>query len=487
MSRPLMLRRPHTRTALGVLAASLLSSAAIAQEALPSQAEMWRIIQEQARQLAEQRREIDALKASATPQVRQAIITPPGLGNSAQASAETDAAAAEAQRAAASAEVQRVAAAAEAQRATAAALEAQRSAAQALAAAQTTSTVGESSTGGGWWERTSIGGYGELHYEGGSRDLLDFHRFVLFVGHEFSSRIRFFSEIELEHAWSGEGRPGEVELEQAYVQVDLSDQHRLNAGVMLIPSGFLNEIHEPPTFYGVERNSVETAIIPTTWWAGGIGLSGNFGASGIAYNVMFSEGLRTPLTGSNAFLVRNGRQKTGNAVAKDGAVTAELTYTGIPGLELAASSHYEWDVSQGAGDPLTGEDVPAWMLGANAEWRYGGLGVRALYASWWIDSPSAEVIGRDRQTGYFLEPSYRFPLNFVTFGEGPSELGFFYRYSWWDNSAGLSSLERATTEHAVGANFWPHPNVVFKLDYLFQETDAGAKTDRFNAGIGYRF
>jgi hypothetical protein len=479
--------RRHSCTALGILAASVMSSTALGQEALPSQAEMWRIIQEQARQLAEQRREIDALKAAALPQVRQAIITPPNLDASAQAGAETDAAAAEAQRAAASAEVQRLAAAQEAQRATAAAQEAQRSAAQALAAAQTTSTVADASAGGGWWERTSIGGYGELHYEGGSRDLLDFHRLVLFIGHEFTNRIRFFSELELEHAWSGEGRPGEVELEQAYVQLDLSDQHRLNAGIMLIPSGFLNEIHEPPTFYGVERNPVETNIIPTTWWAGGMGLSGNFGASGIAYNLMYSEGLRIPLTGANAFLVRSGRQKTANAVAKAGAISGELTYTGIPGLELAASGHYEFDISQGVGDPLTGEDVPAWLMSTNAEWRYGGLGVRALYASWWIDSEGAEAIGRDRQTGYFLEPSYRFPLNFVTFGGDPSELGFFYRYSWWDNSAGLGSLERATTEHAVGANFWPHPNVVFKLDYIFQETDAGAKTDRFNAGIGYRF
>ena len=482
-----MSRYHRGRTVLAVLATSLMSSAAMAQDALPSQAEMWRIIQDQARQLAEQRREIDALKAGATPQVRQAIITPPSLEMSAQANAETDAAAAEAQRAAASAQIQRVAAAAEAQRATAAAQDAQRSAAQALAAAQTTSTVVDASAGGGWWERTSIGGYGELHYEGGSRDQLDFHRFVLFIGHEFSSRIRFFSEIELEHAWSGEGRPGEVELEQAYVQIDLSDQHRLNAGVLLVPSGFLNEIHEPPTFFGVERNPVETNIIPTTWWEGGVGLSGNFGASGIAYNLMYTSGLRTPLTGSNAFLVRSGRQKTANAVAKAGAVTGELSYTGIPGLELATSGHYEFDISQGAGDPLTGEDVPAWMMSANAEWRYGGFGVRALYASWWIDSEAAEAIGRDRQTGYYVEPSYRFPLNFVTLGEEPSELGFFYRYSWWDNNAGLSSLERATTEHAVGTNFWPHPNVVFKIDYLFQETDAGAKTDRFNAGVGYRF
>ena len=128
------------RGALGLLMISLMSSTALAQEALPSAAEMWRIIQEQQRQLAEQRREIDALKAAAQPQVRQAIIAPPSATPSAVAIAEQEAATAEANRAAAAAEVQRLAAAQEAQRAAAAAQEAQRSAAQALAAAQTTST-----------------------------------------------------------------------------------------------------------------------------------------------------------------------------------------------------------------------------------------------------------------------------------------------------------------------------------------------------------
>jgi hypothetical protein len=447
---------------------------------------MWRIIQEQQRQLTEQRQEIDALKRAALPQIREAIIAPQVLG-SAGIDSEREAAAAEAQRAAAAAEVQRVAAAQEAQRAAVAAAEAQRSAAQALAAAQTTSTVADSTAGAGWWERTSIGGYGELHYEGGSRDLIDFHRFVLFVGHEFTNNIRFFSEVELEHVWAGEGRPGEVELEQAYVQIDLSDQHRLNAGIMLIPSGFLNEIHEPPTFFGVERNSVETNIIPTTWWEGGIGLNGNFGASGIAYNLMVTSGLNVARTGANAFLIRPARQRAANAIGRALAFTGELTYTGIPGLELGATGHYQSDITQDAGDPTTGEDVPAWLASLQAEWRYGGFGIRALAASWWIDSESAEAIGRDRQKGYFVEPSYRFPLNFLTIGGEPTELGFFYRYSWWNNNAGMSSLNTAIKEQVVGSNFWPHPNVVFKVDYVFQETDAGVQTDRFNAGIGYRF
>ena len=135
-----------------------------------------------------------------------------------------------------------------------------------------------------WAEKTRLGGYGELHYnkldgEGGAADKAetDFHRFVLFLGHEFNSRTRFFSELEVEHALAGEGKKGEVELEQAYVEFDLNDNHRAKAGVFLIPVGILNETHEPTTFYGVERNPIEGAIVPYTWWGGGAAFSGQLG------------------------------------------------------------------------------------------------------------------------------------------------------------------------------------------------------------------
>ena len=125
----------------------------------------------------------------------------------------------------------------------------------------------------GWWDKTSLGGYGELHYEGGNKDQFDFHRYVLFVGHEFDENTRLFTEFELEHALAGDGKPGEVELEQAWVEFDLDQSSNARAGVFLIPVGILNETHEPPTFYGVERNRVEKNIIPSTWWEGGAGFS----------------------------------------------------------------------------------------------------------------------------------------------------------------------------------------------------------------------
>ena len=66
--------------------------------------------------------------------------------------------------------------------------------------------------------QTHIGGYGELHYNnledkisGLDKNEIDFHRFVLFFGHEFNNTTRFFSELELEHGIAGDGQKGEID------------------------------------------------------------------------------------------------------------------------------------------------------------------------------------------------------------------------------------------------------------------------------------
>lgn len=180
-----------------------------------------------------------------------------------------------------------------------------------------------------------IGGYGELHYnrlsgEGGAADKseVDFHRFVLFFGYDFSDSVRLVTELELEHALSSSSAKGEVELEQAYVEFDVAADHKLRTGVMLVPIGFINETHEPPTFYGVERNPVENAIIPTTWWEAGVAATGNLMA-GLKYDLMASTGLNT--SADKNYAVRSGRQKASFASAEAGALTAGLRYTAIRG------------------------------------------------------------------------------------------------------------------------------------------------------------
>ena len=315
---------------------------------------------------------------------------------------------------------------------------------------------------------TKIGGYGELHYNNIEDDKsIDFHRFVLFFSHEFTDSIRFFSEFELEHALAGDGKPGEVELEQAFVEFDLTDNTTLKTGVFLLPVGIINETHEPPAFYGVERNPVEKNIIPSTWWEAGAGFNTRF-SNGLSADFAIHSGLNVPTDGSKSFLIRSGRQKVAKANADSLAYTARIKYTAIPGLELAASYQLQDDVSQGA----VGAD--ATLFTAHAIYNTGNFGFRALYATWDIDSAQAKAIGRDTQEGYYIEPSYKITEHF----------GVFVRFNAWDNNAGDSDdTEKKQTN--FGINYWPIEDVVFKFDI---ENRSGAQDGNgFNLGFGYQF
>ncbi|MDT8387763.1 MAG: porin [Thiogranum sp.] len=397
---------PATRLSLGTFALMLTASLGAQAETMPDQDEMWRILQQQ-------QREIEKLKSEQqeTSEKAEAVLDVVEQGQY--------------------------------------------------------STSGAAS----WAERTRIGGYGELHYnnldtDDGNFKELDFHRFVLFFGHQFSDRLRFFSELELEHALSGDGKNGEVELEQAYIEYDLNPNHRTKAGIYILPVGILNETHEPPTFYGVERNPVENAIIPSTWWAGGVALSGEI-APGWSYDVGVHEGLE-----NSSYVIRSGRQKTSNADAHDLASTARLKWTGVAGVELAGTVQYQENITQGVDN-----DASAWLVETHAIVQRGPYGLRALYARWDIDGDGASLVGRDEQQGFYIEPSYRVTEKF----------GVFARYNQWDNQAG-NSVETEKKQYDIGFNYWPHPDVVFKADYQKQDNESGdGERDGFNLGVGYQF
>ena len=107
----------------------------------------------------------------------------------------------------------------------------------------------------------------------GSTKKLDAHRYVTFIGHEFNEWLMFNSEVELEHAYVKDGH-GAVELEQMYLEQNLGymgyDNTFIKYGIFLVPVGIINETHEPTTFYGVERNTVEKVLAANTWWEAGI-------------------------------------------------------------------------------------------------------------------------------------------------------------------------------------------------------------------------
>jgi len=322
--------------------------------------------------------------------------------------------------------------------------------------------------------RNQFGGYGELHFnhlsddDGNSKNALDLHRFVLFFGHQFNDKLRFFSELEVEHAISGDGQVGEVEVEQAYVEMDLNQQLSAKAGVFLLPIGILNETHEPPTFYGTERNPVEKNIIPATWWEGGVALSGH-SSQGLQYDVALHSGLSV----NNDYSTRKARQKTAKATANKAAMTGRLKYTGRPGLELAASLNYQADIGQ---DQLEAAGS-AVLFETHVVYQKRNFGLKALYAQWQLNGAGAEAMGADKQVGWYVEPSYKIS----------SKWGVFARYNPWDTNAGDNS-DSEYRQVDVGLNYWPHEDVVFKLDYQIQDAPAGkAAFDGVNLAVGYQF
>jgi hypothetical protein len=314
--------------------------------------------------------------------------------------------------------------------------------------------------------RTKLGGYGELHYNDidGADAKIDFHRFVLMIGHAFNDNVRMFSEFELEHSIAGDSQKGEVELEQAYIEMDIKDKHAVKAGLFLMPVGIINETHEPPVFYGVERNPLEKNIIPATWWEAGAAFSGQLGNAGVSYDAALTSGLAVDPAAVN---IRSGRQKVSKAKAENLALTGRLKYTGIPGVELAGAVSVQDDITQASGDGVNG----ALLTSVHAIVNKGRFGAIAQYAAWDIDIDTAAVQNKDKQDGYLLEGSFK-----VT-----PKVGLFARHVGWSNTAGTDKEQQN-----VGVSFWPHENVVLKADIQQQNVAAG-DGDGFNLGVGYHF
>ncbi len=340
-------------------------------------------------------------------------------------------------------------------------------------------------TGGGD-SKTSLGGYGELHYsrldaDDSARDLteVDFHRFVMMFGHEFSERVRFFSEFEIEHSLVKDtddgSNGGEVEIEQAFIEFDLNENHYARAGLFLLPVGILNETHEPPTFYGVERNDVENIIIPSTWWEAGVGTGGRYD-NGLSWDFALHSGLAMPTSGSSAFRIRSGRQKVAHASANDLAYTLRVKYTGIPGVELSGSYQHQQDPSQLGNDGLDEGN----LLSIHGIWQRGPLTLRALWAQWRFEGLAVAAADVDKQTGWYVEPSVKFRV-------AEHEWGIYTRYEDLDGARTRDRFE----QWELGLNYWPSDNVVLKVDYRNREhaesIDGGRDFKAFDLGLGYHF
>ncbi|MGB7543782.1 MAG: porin [Burkholderiales bacterium] len=348
---------------------------------------------------------------------------------------------------------------------------------------------------------TSFVGYGEAAYSKlrqSGNATADLTRFVFGIYHRFNDRLSFQSEVEWEHGVVSNEDRGESEIEQAWLNYKFSDEVNVKGGLFLIPLGITNETHEPPTYYGVFRNEVETRIIPSTWRELGFGVHGLV-SEGLRYDVGFTTGFDSGKMDDPTFGIQSAHQEGQLANAHDLSAYGALNYR-RPGLLLGGGVFTGNTGQNGQTNPLlkgVAASLTLWDL--HAKYSVGRLDLQALYAAGTLgdaDKLNAAILASPPASGPFAAPKSLkgayVQAAYHAYKQGDFDAAPFVRLERFDIAQqedpanGLfqdpNNFERVRT---IGINFKIHPQVVLKTDVQRYATD---KTkDRFDIGIGYMF
>ncbi|MFN8011727.1 MAG: hypothetical protein U0P81_10000 [Holophagaceae bacterium] len=357
----------------------------------------------------------------------------------------------------------------------------------------------------------SVGGYGELVYENFENRLqngersprspnADNLRLILYTGYKFSDRIVFNSELEFEHGgYSDEHVEGEVKVEFAYFDFLWRKELNVRAGQVLMPLGFINEIHEPPTVLSVKRPFTERAIIPATWSEIGVGVHGELPA-GLSYRAYLTTGLQAThreegLTeGFDDGGIRGGRQGGKEAFARSLALSGRLDWSPMPGFLFGASfftGNSGTNTEAGEGPRIT-----TTVMDLHGELRLRGWQVRALWARFTNSATGVDQLDPTdparhvgtKAGGAYLEAGY----DVLNGRSGKQALIPFLRLERVDTQksvmAGVdadpANDQKITT---VGLSWKPLPQVAVKADVMKVTNGARTGRNQFNLALGYYF
>jgi len=350
-----------------------------------------------------------------------------------------------------------------------------------------------------------LAAYGEVHFNQPMAEKtsyngsLDVHRQVLLFGYKFDNKTSFITEIEIEHI-------KEVYLEQAFLNYKAKPWLNIQAGLLLIPIGIINEYHEPTTFNGVERPLINSTIIPTTWREIGAGVAGNIPSIGLRYQLYAVNGPlgfdnEAKLNGEKP--IRGARQK-GSQVTMTGIdVSGRLTYYGVRGLNLALSGY--WGKTESSLYHNLHDDSLSMKSRADSS----SVGVRMISGDFRFQKKNFEARGElilmnlsntsqynaftnqdlgKTAYGYYAEVGY----NIGKLIHAKNKVVPFFRYSNYDTHQQISASLIANPNYknwayTSGISWFINPNFVVKGDYQHFINGNNNTLNMINLGVGYWF
>ena len=354
--------------------------------------------------------------------------------------------------------------------------------------------------------KLTIGGYAQIDYNQPITDntinngVLDVHRLVMLFGYKFNSRTNFITEIEFEHV-------KEVFIEQAFLNYKITDYLNFRGGLMLIPMGIINEYHEPPTFNGVERPSLDSKVIPTTWREIGLGFTGRFNELSLKYQLYVVNGFNG-YSGEARFDgakgLRGGRQKGAKSIINSPNIASRIDYYGIRGLKIGLSGYFGKsqsslfdEIDESDNDLIMQADssvVGITMFGADMRYNKKGFQLKAQYNYVSISNSNQYNIFTSSDlasaiSGYYFEFAYNIfnSTNFKT------KLIPFVRYENYDTHFKTDNLISMNNSYDIeeitfGIGWKMAKGAILKADYQYIKSKAVTDWhNQLNLGIGIMF
>ncbi len=341
--------------------------------------------------------------------------------------------------------------------------------------------------------QTVISGYGEASchydtkYKNGTASL---DRGVLFVGHQFNSRIAFFSELEVEDAKIEGGKmDGTIGFEQLYLKFSLNPRNYFVAGLFLPRIGIINENHLPVNYNGTERPLVEQLIIPATWRELGIGYYGQMSTAPVTYSLAVINGVNAGnFTHGNG--IGGGRGEGQKVSMNNLAVTASLqAYTGNFKFQVSGYAGGTLPFPAYQADSMKAPKgffaAPLYLGEFNAQYNAQGFYAKVLGA--YIALPMADEINSlfanntpSSMYGAYAELGYNLLALTRNRNAEDRQLIAFVRYENLNvnNTIPENGIIDGTLDQShiiIGLNYLPLPNVVIKADTRITHTGSQNK------------
>ena len=357
-----------------------------------------------------------------------------------------------------------------------------------------------------------VGGYFDIQYrshrngvlEGygnGTTNGFDQQRFVPFIYADITEHVKFAAELEIEHGIRA-ADANEISLEFAHLDYLIIEPVNIRAGIVLIPIGKFNLLHDSPLNDLTDRPLVSQFVIPSTMSETGAGFYGTFypGRTGkLDYEFYVTTGpCGHESTGeprvNEETGTKNSRQR--KCASDDGldinngkAVSGRVAFSPMLGVEVGGSSYYgnqspfsynplsitaiDWTLQKGPFE-IIGEAAWAYARGNSRAIpgnTFGGFAPGTLLTG--VNTFNPLAAPPQRMQGFYLQGNYHFMPALLTklspkrFGEG-STFTAVVRYDLVNlNMDNRAESQGQLEQISFGLNYRPVEDTVFKISYQY--------------------